>query len=236
MSLMAGLLARPLTRSNNEDERLAEMDALSSGLGNGITLAALGGYRNVAANFVWISMYGDWQYRRKVEVLEKMKLAVSLNPDSLYFWIDGSRIIANDMPVWEVGDDRMNTLFDESRSEGIEVRKRYGKEALSFLEEAPVELSKRYEVLLEKAAICWKRLGDIDRALRFLSEAVEIPRVPYYVCRVYAELLHRNGETGKALRYLESHYETLPENDSRAMKPFVARRIEELRRELTAGQ
>ncbi len=228
------MLMQPLTRTAlpqaNSSESLA---SLSGNLGQGITLAALGGYRNIAANFVWISMYGDWRYRLKPEVLKKMKLAVSLNPDSAYFWIDGSRIIANDMPVWQVGDDFMESLFETK--EGIAVRKEYGEQALAFLEMAPQGVSQQIPVLVEKAVICWQRLEDLDRALVYFKQAVEREAVPNYVCRVYAEILVKNGQVKEAYEYLKIHYAGLSDEDRTAMKPFVARRIEELKEKLAAG-
>lgn len=229
--MLVGMTVGPLVPDSlSEHESGEDLASIGGGLGQGITLAVLGGYRNVAANLVWISMYGEWQYRREAVVLEKMELAVSLNSDSTYFWIDGSRIIANDMPVWQVGDDQMESLFNDP--EGIEVRKQYGEQALAFLNSAPEPVGSRIPILLEKGTICWQRLSDLDRALGYFHAAVLNPEAPYFVSRVYAELLVKNGEKRRALEYLQSHYETLPDEEREAMKPFVARRIQELSREL----
>lgn len=234
-ALLVGLCVQPLlpgtSSARSDGESLA---SFGENLGKGITLAVLGGYRNVAANFVWLSMYGDWQYRRKAEVLKKMELAVTLNANALYFWVDGSRIIANDMPVWQVGEAAMESLFVEPS--GIEIRKQYGEQALRFLEDAPGELATQIPILLEKAVICWQRLADLDRALTYLEMAVARSDVPYYVCRVYAELLIKDGRKQKAYEYLKAHYASLPDSDQRAMKPLVARRIAELENELRSVQ
>ncbi len=226
-SLLVGILVDPLVDTKKTGSDSSEsLASLSGGLGQGITLAALGGYRNVAANFVWISMYGDWRYQLKSDVLEKMNLAVSLNPDSLYFWIDGSRIIANDMPVWHVGVDHMGSLFETE--DGIAIRKDYGEKALAYLNQAPPRIARQIPFLVEKAAICWQRLEDLDRALVYFEEAVSQESVPNYVCRVYAEILIKNGQFEAAYEYLKTHYASLPDNDPSAMKPFVAERIREL--------
>lgn len=217
-------------RENDSGESLA---SLSGGLGQGITLAALGGYRNVAANFIWISMYGDWRYQLKSDVLEKMNLAVSLNPDSLYFWIDGSRIIANDMPVWHVGIDDMDSLFETE--DGIAIRKEYGEKALLYLNQAPPRVAKQIPILVEKAALCWQRLEDLDRALVYFEEAVSQESAPNYVCRVYAEILIKNGQFKEAYEYLKNHYAALHDDDPSAMKPFVAERLRELELRLRAS-
>ena len=59
-------------------------------------------------------------------------------------------------------------------------------------------------ILLEKAVICWRRLADLERALAYFEAAVARPDVPYYVCRVYAELLVKNGSPQKAYEYLNA--------------------------------
>lgn len=235
-SAIVGWIAEPFARPAREaggDRFVSDRESLASiqsGLGQGLSIAALGGYRVIAANFVWISMYGDWQYRRAAPVLEKMSLAVALNPHSEYFWVDGSRIIANDMPVWEVGDNKMGSLFETETGEAV--RHAYAERALRFLEDAPAELGASVPLLVEKGSICWRRLGDLERAIGFFAQAVARENVPYYVCRVYAELLYRNGQARDAYEYLASHYADLPDDDLRARKQMVKRRLEELRGEL----
>ncbi|MBK1877151.1 tetratricopeptide repeat protein [Pelagicoccus mobilis] len=227
-SLLVGVLVRPLEREVARESDVQVLAGLSGNLGQGVSLAVLGGYRNVAANLVWIAMYGEWQYRRVNEVLEKMQLAVALNPNSLYFWIDGARIIANDMPVWQVGDDEMERLYDESDAEGVAIRLKQGRRALRFLDKAPAELEDRYEIPLERGTIYWQKLGDLENAIAQFGEALEKSNSPYFVSRVYAELLVENGRTLEAYEYLKKHYATLPDDDHSALKPLVAQRIAEI--------
>ncbi len=197
-----------------------------------MTLAALGGYRSIAANFVWLKMYDDWRFRRESDVLEKMELAVSLNPSVVYFWLDGARIIANDMPVWVVGDEEMDSLFDDSSEEGRSVRVEYAKQAIAFLDRAPESISSDYRIPLEKGIVYWKRLQDLDNAIVCFKEAADVEGSPYFVARVCAELLYRNDQKEDAYEYLSEEYEKLPDGDERAMKPIIAKKLEELKKEL----
>lgn len=226
-SVLLGLAAKPLVpEGSGYDESNIDLASLDGGLGGGLTLAFLGGYRNIAANLVWISMYADWQYRREEPVVEKIELAVALSPESLNFWIDGSRIIANDIPVWVVGDEFMDSLF--SSPEGVTVRREFGERALSFLDRVPVSLSQNVRILVEKGSICWRRIGDLERAIGFFEKAIANPEAPYFVKRVYAELLIKNGQVREAYEYLRKHYRSLPDDDVAAMKPLVATRIQQL--------
>ena len=227
---------RPLVPDAGTRSASQSLAGLSGNLGQGITLAALGGYRNVAANFVWISMYGEWQYRRKSSVLEKMELALTLNPDSLYFWIDGARMIANDMPVWRLGDEQMERLFDEGDGEGVAIREEYARQALRFLDQAPDSLDERYEIHLERGSIYWRRLNDLKGAIETFEDALETPDPPFFLSRVYAELLYRDGRIADACQYLKRHYESLPDGEVSALKPLVAARIAELCGALETGE
>ncbi len=230
LSLLLGWLTAPFASSVKEayaEPALdAEMATFSDNLGQGLSVAILGGYRNISANFVWVSMYGDWQYRRNQEVLRKMRLAVALNSSALFFWIDGARIIANDMPVWEVGDRAAGSLFDTPA--GREVRYRYARLALDFLARAPTSVASSQKILREKGVLHWKKLDDVPGALTYFEQAVALPNAPYYLSRVYAEILVKDGQVGKAYAFLKAHFATLPDGDLGAMKPLVANRIHQL--------
>lgn len=230
LSALIGWLTRPivsgLKAQADETSMDVEMGAIEAGLGQGLTIATLGGYRNIAANFIWIGMYQDWQLRNDEAVLEKIHLAVALNPLLEYFWIDGARIIANDMPVWEVGDEAMDTLFETE--EGIAVRKRYGKRALAFLEKAPKSVQSKQAILREKGVISWQKLDDLEAALEYFGRIIARPDPPYYLSRVYAELLIRSGRLEDALDFLRNHYAGLPDDDPKALKEQVADSIEAL--------
>lgn len=229
-SLLLGWLTTPLAlgvkAAYPEPTLDAEMSTFSDNLGQGLSVAILGGYRNISANLVWVSMYADWQYRRKEDTLSKMNLAVALNPSSLFFWVDGARMIANDMPVWEVGDAAAGTLFETT--DGIEVRYRYGRTALDFLGRAPESIAVNSKVLREKAVIHWKKLDDLKGALIYFEQAVAQPNAPYYLSRVYAEILIKDGQINKAHTFLQEHFASLPDDDMRAMKSLVAKRIQDL--------
>lgn len=210
-----------------------EISSLGAGLGRGVSLAALGGYRSLAANLVWVGMYAEWSHRRLEETRRGIELAVALNPDLTFFWIDGARIIANDMPVWEIGEERMNDLFETP--EGNAIRYRYARRALAFLDQAPTDLQGSFSILKERGVIHWKRLDDLDGAIGYLRQAMLTPEPPYYLGRVCAELMVKQGRLREALDFLVGYYATLPDNDPRALKPLVAKRIHELQRSLESA-
>ncbi|MDQ8205413.1 hypothetical protein [Pelagicoccus sp. SDUM812003] len=234
-SLFLGWATAPVVEDHRlQETRARDLSTLSAGLGEGVSIAALGGYSVIAANMVWVSMYSDWQYRRTEDVLRKLELAVALNPHSEFFWIDGARILANDMPVWEVGDDFAESLFETEQ--GIAIRRRYARKALAFLEKAPRHIAQTPQYWVEKGTIYWRKLDDLDAAIMSFAEAVDTEGVPYFVCRVYAELLVKDGQIAEAYRYLSDHYDSLPDDELSAMKPVVRQRLLQLREMLETNR
>lgn len=229
-SCLLGWLARPLASQVRGDGGSETLRAVGPALGQGITLAALGGYSDIAANFVWIRMNRSWERRMREEVISRLRIATSLSPESTFFWVNGARIVANDMPVWEVGDDFMATL--QTTAEGREIQARYARLALELLDDAPPAVASSEALLVEKCVIYWRKLDDLAAAIEILRALVERPETPYYLHRIYGELLVRAGRPSEALAFLERHYATLPDEDPAALKPVVASRIRELRQRM----
>jgi len=209
-----------------EEDAAVHLAALEQGLGGGISFAFLGGYRNLAANVVWISMYSDWQHQRKDEAMRKMRLASALRPESLYFWIDGARIIANDMPAWEVGLEGMERL--QATQEGRKLRERYARYALDYLDRPPGALGERPRILAEKGMISWLKLDDLQAAADYFSRAAEHDAAPGYVVRLRVEVLVQLGRLSEAFDALARHYEALEGSAERSARPLVKLRLEQL--------
>ena len=202
-------------------------------LGQGVSLAVLGGYGDLAANLVWIRMNAAWERRERLEVLAHIEMATALSPDAAFFWINGARIIANDMPIWVVGEARMDSLYESDS--GRAVRRRYAARALAFLDKAPPVVSEGYPLLLERAILYWKQLEDLPAALDCLRRAIAAEGAPYYLSRVYAELLIRHGQAPEALAFLKAHFANLPDDDPTALKELVRYRIWELEQTLRSA-
>lgn len=229
-SCLLGWLARPLATPGGSEPSSRSLRAIGPALGQGITLAALGGYSDVAANLVWIRMNRYWERRQREEVIARLRIATALSPDSAFFWVNGARLIANDMPVWEIGDDRMGEL--QTTPEGRAIQARYARLALEFLDDAPPGVARSLDLLVERAVIHWRKLHDLPAAIEILGELVARPDTPHYLRRIYAELLVRDGRAAEALAFLERHYATLRDDDPEALKHVVAERIRALRRAL----
>ncbi len=239
IALAIGWVVSPLDRSISEAlGQRAEVESLrqlDSQFGQGLSVAVLGGYRSVTANMVWLSKNRNWEKRDLVGTFAKIGLVTSIDPRPEIFWLNGARIIANDMPAWVVGDRNTNQLA--STEEGRKVAHQYAKRALLLLEKSRVHHSDNPDIYLEEAMIYWLKLDDLERAAERVLRATQAMNPPYHAFRIYGEMLTRLGRKQEALGFLERHYKTLPDNSPEAMKIVVGDRIRALRQELaTSGE
>jgi len=231
-ALLLGWLALPLVRSINQDLGRGGGAASSlenvgeSSLGQGMSFAILGGYRQIVANLVWITMNEPWREKDFDDTYSHIRLATSINPEHLMFWLDGSRIVANDMPVWEVGLDHIEALT--TTVWGRAIQERYAREALRLLLDGRAALPQSPYLLLEMGVIHWRKLGDLEGAAPYFERAAALPDAPYYAARVYAELLVRLGREREALQYLRELLPALPSDEPEAMRAVVLDRIRRL--------
>lgn len=228
--LAAGALTRPIeapawreVRSRQPELRL---DSIKDGLGQGVTIGLLGGFRAIVADFFWIATYGHWEEQDLPATQTSVRLVTAIDPRPLLFWLNGSRMIAYDMPHWRIAAAGGYDLVpaEEQRrfdAEQAAVGVAYLKTGLEFHREEPL-------LTLEIANIYLNRLKDLATASRYYLEASRQRGAPHYAPRIYAELLRRQGRHAEAYAFLKELYPTLPDEDITAQKPLVLERIREL--------
>ncbi|MGH8020728.1 MAG: tetratricopeptide repeat protein [Opitutaceae bacterium] len=223
--------AGPLWDRMQAREPALDLKAVEGGLGQGLTLALLGGFRAIVADFLWLANNLAWEQRDLVRSLNLIRLTTAVDPRPLYFWINGARMIAYDMPVWRTGE------FAENRPALASAKqKRIDREqaeiALGFLEEALRQHPGNPFLTLEMANIHLRRLGDVARAAELYGAAALLPGAPAYAARIYAELLKRQGRDREALEWLKALYPKLDPRNPYDLTDVVFERIEELEEKL----
>jgi len=231
-----GWLTQPISNRANESETVvaefSAMDASVGHLGQGVSFAILGGYRSLVANMVWLSLNSDWEKRDFAATAAKIRLATAVDPRPETFWLNGARVMANDMPAWVVGDWNAEKLIQTE--EGSAIRIRFAKMALEYLQAAQLAHPEEPKIVIEQAVIHWRKLFDLETSAELFGDVVQMKNAPFFAGRIYAELLERLGRLEEALQYLESIVDDLPANDPYAMKPVVESRIRKLRAALAA--
>ena len=232
--LGAGIVLRPLEAPAWTEVRAKQpalrLDSLKDALGQGVTVGLLGGFRAIVADLFWIRTNSLWEKYDLPGTQTSIKLVTAIDPRPLYFWLNGSRMIAYDMPNWridkaggyDVVPDSVKRRFDEEQSSiGI----KFLEGALGFHPENPL-------LVLEIGNIHLNRLKDVETASRYYLRASKHPDVPYYAARIYAELLRRLDRKREAYDFLKTLHPTLPKDDEMAQSRVVLDRIRELEGEL----
>ena len=208
-------------------------ESAAAAAGQGVTFALLGGFRAIAADFLWLRVHVIWETHDLATTATLLRLTTALDPRPLYFWLNGARILAYDMTAWRIaaagGYDATTT----------EVQRRIAAEqarlALRHLDEAAASHPASAEIWVERAGIELNKLGDLAAAALSYRRAWEQPGGPYYAARLHAEMLRRLGRQAEALAWLEQLYPQLPPGDEAAGADLVRARIAELRRELAGA-
>jgi hypothetical protein len=225
--LTAAWVTRSLDpRSHGLVPRLASQgEQLKSLGGSSGGLALLGGMRSLVASGFWLRANLAWERRDAVATEALINATVAADERSLYFWLNGARILANDMPEWRMAGPVPAALRPRVNEEQAQV-------ALRFLEKGLRWHGPDAALYIEMANIHLRRRGDAGTAAHFYRLAAEQPNAPYYAARIHAELLHEIGRGKEALVWLREILPGLPAGDPLARRDVVLERINALEQEL----
>ena len=227
--LLLGLVARPLesrawqvVKARQPEMNLA---VIEGGLGQGLVLGVLGGLRTIIADGVWIRANTLWERRDRVKLDALLRLATNLEPRAEFFWINGARMLAYDVPHWRIREEGGYALVSERRQQAIILEQ--VQQACAMLERARRFHPQHAKLYLETGQIYLNRLQDYAQAAKWFQLAVQQPDAPYYAARIYAELLRRLGKDAEAYTFLKQLYRELPDHPG-AQKDVILERIQQL--------
>ncbi len=207
-----------------------DLGEIEEALGQGVVIGLLGGFRAILADFLWLSVNLGWERRDLARTHALIRLATTVDARPHYFWINGARILAYDMPQWRieaaggpavVGAAARRTIDEEQAELALEL-------LAAALRHHPGDPF----LLLEVGNIRLRRLGDLAAAAEAYREAAGRPGVPYYAARIHAEFLKQLGRKPEALAWLIDLHPRLPADDPTAMADVVLERIRGLENEL----
>ena len=233
LALTLGLLVaatwalRPLERAagGRVTPGVRQAEQLAAAAGQGSALPLLGGLRSAVASGCWLRANLAWEKRDAAATVALINLTVAADERPLYFWLNGARILACDLPEW-----RMNSLMPAAMKSRLDEEQ--AQLALQFLEKGRRWHGPAADLYIEMGNIHLRRRGDIGQAARCYRLAAEQPGAPYYAARIHAELLRALGRPEAALAWLRQVLPGLPANDPLARRDIVVERIAQLEREV----
>lgn len=159
-------------------------------------LAVLGGFRGLVADLLWLESNRAWERRDVGRTLALLQAVVGVEPRVDYFWLNGARIIAHDLPTWEAVPDAPAAVDERTRRHRAE-------QALRFLEKGAAQPGATPALWVEMGLIAQRRLGDPGRAAAFFCRAAMRPDGPEYAARLGLRLLVTAGRESEAEVWLQ---------------------------------
>ena len=236
--LVWGSLKLPWEMRMTRDQRLATVGfsgptavAVREKLGQGLVLAALGGFRGLAANALMLQAHGAWEEKQWARVRSALEMATLLQPRVALFW---------DLASWHLA---WNAAVAAERYEGEENETRRRIEARKWVEAGRELLERGTRAVPEKALLFqrlgdlyWQRLADYQAAAACYREALTKGDAPPYLERFVGYALDKAGDKVAALAYFQALLRAMGENPDPGRKPeVVEREIRKLEAELERG-
>lgn len=169
-------------------------------LGQELSLAALGGFRAIVANFLWISVTKAWEDQTWTRVRTLADFAVTLQPRVPFFWENGAWHLAWNASVSVV------KYADEGKSEErkqFESRK-WIDAGIDMLERGIRANPEKHGLYLRMAELYWQRLQDYEKSAEYYRMALEKPGAPTYTDRFIGYALEKAGNYEESLKHWES--------------------------------
>jgi hypothetical protein len=217
-------------------EPALRLDSSLEAAGQGVVLGVLGGFRGAVADIIWLRAQMLVEARNLPAAESLLGLVTAIDPRPLYFWLNGARIMAYDMPEWRIAATGGYSTVPVAVQERI--RREQAQRALARLDDAMRFHPSSAALWIERANLQLNRLGDMAGAAESYRRAWEQPGAPYFAARLHAVLLRRLGRKAEAHTWLVGLHPQLPASDESAGAALVLTRIRELERELgvPAGQ
>lgn len=236
--LLTGIALQPVQRPAwevlRENEPALDLASLEGALGQGITVGLLGGFRALVANFMWLRVNVVWERDDLPATQTLIQFTTTVDPRPLFFWLNGSRMIGYDMPVWRirVHERRLGSWEDVPDTITFRIESEQATVAIDYLERGLGFHPKHPLLYVEIANLYLRKLRDVDMAAEYYLRAAQSPGAPAYAGRIYAEMLRRSGRHQEAYDWLVQLYPTLDRHAPMHRSDVVLARIRELEEEL----
>jgi len=205
--------------------------AIREKVGQGLALAALGGFRGLAANALMLQAHSAWEQQQWVRVRSSLELATLLQPRVAVFWDTASWHLA-----WNaaVAAERYSGESNETRRR-IEAR-RWVEAGRDLLERGTKAVPERALLFQRLGDLYWQRLGDYQAAAECYREAIAKGDAPPYLERFVGYALDKAGDQKAALAYFRNLRAQMGSPPDPGRKPEVVdREILRLGKELSGG-
>ncbi len=201
-------LEQPAWAAVRAREPALKLGTLQAALGQGVTVGLLGGFRALAADFLWVKGEVLWEDHDAPATQSCLKLVTTIDPRPLYFWINSSKMVAYDMPDWRIRAEGGYEVVPKRRQQAIVLEQ--ATVGLEILQEALTYHPNSWFLYETMANIHWQQTKDFAAAAVLYKLAAEQPGEGGWAGRQHARMLQNIGRYQEAYDWLLQRYAKLP--------------------------
>lgn len=143
----------------------------------------VGGFRAILADAWWLKAASAWERRDAAGTRFYLDLTLETNPGPEYFWLNGARMLAFDLPAWSADLDPAT-----GQATRASARKMAAREALHLLERGLRSHPDSASLRIEMATISLYGLGDRRAAAVQFQRAAQGHGAPRFADRLARSL------------------------------------------------
>jgi hypothetical protein len=162
-------------------------------LGQGASIAVLGGMRALVANYHWLEMTVAWENKEWFRLRALAELVTTLQPRSVTFWDIGAWHLA-----WNAAIAKRNNLDQPSELLRRRDERVWVEAGRAFLERGVRANPEKYELWFALGWLHRERRKDYAQSAHYFQEAWKRPGAPAYVERLIGYDLEKSGQDAAA--------------------------------------
>lgn len=164
-------------------------------VGQGVALAALGGFRGLAANVLWFQVTEAWEKCDWARLRSRVEMAVQLQPRVPFFWEMGAWHLAWNASLAAEGDTAL-PLFQRK----AEAQQRL-EEGQRLLERGVLLIPESADLWMYLGDLHWQRTHDYLKAGYYYEEGSHRWNAPPYAKRLAGFAYEKSGNDQAAYDY-----------------------------------
>src|SRR5690606_30347328 len=115
--------------------------------------------RGLVADALWLKLHARWEEADLAAAEALVRRVSEVDPEPVYFWQNGARIIGYDLPAWRIREEGGYERVPGTRQRAIVASQ--ARAAVAHLQRALTFHPDNGELWIERANLEYRRMGDL---------------------------------------------------------------------------
>jgi len=171
------------------------------------------GFRKVAANFIWLQVDRYWHMGHLYKMVPLMKTCVLLDPNFVDAYLLGAWHLGYNATAQMEFTPMPLKVWSDKYQDCLGERERFFYLAIDFLKDGIRNNPRNYKLFFDLGYAMYKeKMGDLDNAILYLTEAVRLPH-ERWVPRMLYKCLEEDGQYELAMKGWQENLKRFPDHE-----------------------